>query len=321
MMRRGATVRIELDVRWLYLAALLAVAAVLPLFAPEYLVGQLTKGYILGIAAVGLNILYYYTGLVSFGHAMFMATGAYTVGILTVKQGWGLGPAVAAAFLATLVAGLFVGYVSLRHIRIYFALLTLAFGQLLYTFLVKFTEITGGSDGLIGIPRPQAFNTTTSFYYLTLIVAAATLYLAWRIVNSPLGLAFRAVRDNAERARLLGINVERVRLASFVVSAMVTGVAGVLWAMYERVITPEMAYWTESAQLVFATLLGGPSWFLGPFIGGIVLNAIISNLVLRFEYWLFVLGAVLVALTLFLPEGLASLPRVLRRGGVARSGG
>ncbi len=321
MMRRSATVRIELDVRWLYIAALLAVAAIAPVFLPEYLVGQLIKGYILGIAAVGLNILYYYTGLVSFGHAMFMATGAYTVGILTVKAGWSLGPAVAAAFLTTLLAGLFVGYVSLRHIRIYFALLTLAFGQLLYTFLVKFREITGGDDGIIGIPRPQAFDTVTSFYYFTLIVAAATLYVAWRVVNSPLGLAFRAVRDNAERARLLGINVERVRLASFVASAMVTGVAGMLWAMYERVISPVMAYWTESAQLVFATLLGGPSWFLGPFIGGVVLNAIISNLVLRIEYWLFILGIVLVGLTLFLPDGLASLPRVIRRSGVTKGGG
>jgi len=293
--------------RLLAAAGVAALAVAAPLVLPDSLVPPLTKGVIFGLAAVGFNILYNYTGLISFGHALFVAAGGYGYAILTVKYGWHPAAAAAAALLFVFLVGAAVGYLSLRHTRIYFALLTLAFGQLFYTFLVKFTWLTGGSDGIIGVPRPGFASGTTSYYYFAAATAAVTLWLAWRLIRSPLGVTFQAIRDNPERARLLGVNVDRVRLASFIASALVAGVAGVLLAMYERSIDPGVAYWTFSAELVFAALLGGASWFLGPMAGGVALTFLYNYLIRATDYWMLVLGAILVALTIFLPGGLAGL--------------
>ncbi len=293
-------------------AIMLAIGAVIPFVSGGWLTFFI-KGYAFGLAAVGLNVLYYYTGLLSFGHALFYSVGAYTLAILTVKAGWGLGPAVAAALVVTLLVALGVGYVSLRHTRIYFALLTLAFGQLFYVVIVKYHEITGGTDGLQGIPKPEFLIDDRVYYFFAMGVTAVVLALTWYLLNTPLGMSFQAVRDNAERASLLGINVRLVRLVSFTVSALLASIGGILLALYDAQVAPEIAYWTESANLVFAVLLGGASWFLGPLVGGIILTLLSAYLTLKITYWLFVLGVILILLTLFLPDGLATLLKPLAR--------
>ena len=298
----------------------LAAAALLaaPLVASPYQITLLLPAFAYGIALLGLNLLFGTTGLLSFGHALFVALGAYTAAWLTTRT-----PVrslevivLAAAAIAALVA-VPVGALCVRYVKIYFGMLTLAFGMLFYSFLYKFYALTGGDEG-IRVLRPtvlgQPFASldkvtflTGPFYYAALALLLAAALVMRRIVRSPFGLSLRAIRENADKAAFVGVSVRRYRFYAFVIAAVFGAVGGTLLAVPIGLADPLLAYWTHSGNLVFMLLLGGFQHFLGPIVGAIVFIFLQDAVMSLTAYWRFVFGALLAVVVIFFPGGLLGL--------------
>jgi branched-chain amino acid transport system permease protein len=293
--------------------ALLAGLAIAPSWLTPYSTVMLMPALAFGIALLGMNLLFGYTGLLSFGHAMFLALGAYVAAVVTQAGVLHFELIlIAAASLGGLFA-LVVGALCVRFTHIFFGMLTLAFGMLLHSFLFKFYNLTGGDQGL-RVLRPmllgQDWDMTATqflsgpFYYYCLIVYALLGLLTWRIVGSPLGLQLRAIRDNENKARYLGVRVYRLRLFAFVISGIFGAIAGVMLGVSTGLADPELAYWPQSGNLIFMMILGGAGTFVGPGVGALIFVLLHEVLVSSTAYWRFMLGAILVFLVLVLPEGL-----------------
>ena len=282
----------------------------------------LTEMLIMILFAISFNLLFGYTGLLSFGHAAFFSIGSYVTGLVLLH----IYPSIPLAFVtgvvAAAIAAWIIGYFCVRLDEIYFAMLTLAFGMMVHTIIWKWDRLTGGADGLVDIPRPNLnlllfevdLSSINSYYYFTLVLVAIALYILWIIVNSNFGLALRAVRENSERLQFVGINVRRYRLISFVISGFFCGLAGALFGPFLKSITPSIAFWTKSAEPVFMSLLGGTKIFLGPAVGAVIfmyLKEIISGYT---ELWMIYLGAILIGFVLFLPGGIVGFLNEKLRG-------
>jgi branched-chain amino acid transport system permease protein len=283
-------------------AALVALAA--PLVVSERQLFLLMSVMTLAVFATSFNVLLGYTGLVSFAHASYYGVGAYTVGLLALH--FGLPPLLGFA-LAPLAAGLvayLTGLVALRATRLYFALLTLALGQLLFLAAFQWRSVTRGDDGIHGIVLPPALAPTMSRYYFVLVAAGVALAVLGVVLRSPFGQTLRAIRENRERTGFLGIKVKRYELASFTIGGTFAGYAGGLFAIFERSAFPELMHWTTSAQPIFVTLIGGLSSFAGPTVGAVVYGLLQDYITRNIEYWQAVLGVVVLLIILFLPGGL-----------------
>jgi branched-chain amino acid transport system permease protein len=301
-------------------AAAVAALALLgaPLFATPYQLTLLLPAFAYGVALFGLNLLFGTTGLLSFGHALFMALGAYTAAWLTTRTPVrSLELIVGAAALTAALVAVPVGLLCVRYVKIYFGMLTLAFGMLFYSFLYKFYALTGGDEG-IRVLRPtvlgQAFGEldkvgflTGPFYYAALAVLAVAALVMRRIVRSPLGLSLRAIRENADKAAFVGVRVRRYRLYAFVIAAVFGGVGGALLAVPTGLADPLLAYWTHSGNLVFMLLLGGFQHFLGPIVGAVVFIFLQDLVMSLTAYWRFVFGGLLAIVVIFFPGGLLGL--------------
>jgi len=291
-----------------WLAIVLAALALAPLFLSEWLTVFVTEMLIMALFALAFNLLFGFTGLLSFGHAAYFSLGAYTTAMILIKVTPSIPLAFLVGFLVATFAAWIIGYLCVRLDEIYFAMLTLAFGMMIHTIIWQWDSLTGGADGLVGIPRPQFlfFNLSdnTPYYYFTLIVVVICAAILWLIINSPFGLTLKSIRENHERVEYLGINMKRYRLISFVISGFFCGVAGALFAPFEKAISPGIAFWTKSAEPVFMSLLGGMNIFFGPVAGAAIfmyLKEIISGYT---EYWMFPLGAILILIVIFLPGGI-----------------
>jgi branched-chain amino acid transport system permease protein len=285
--------------------------------------------------ATSLNLLVGYTGLVSFGHAAYFGVGAYTTGLLMKK----LGISFLLAFPAAgLLAGLFAlvfGFFCVRLTRIYFAMLTLAFAQIVWAICFKWNEVTGGEQGMPEIPYPGfewieraagvvpllgGYRTSDYYYFTCLVMVGACLWLLRRIVASPFGRMLAAIRENPERAEFIGVNVRRYELAAFVLAGAFAGLAGGLFGIFNRGVFPDFAYWTKSSEVLIMTLLGGMGTFYGPSVGALVLIWLNQQIVSYTQYWPLILGLILVILLFVFPGGIAgTLGDVWKRlGGRAR---
>jgi len=320
------------------------VGAVFLVAAPFVLGGfqtsLLTETLAFVLFATAFNLLYGYTGLLSFGHAMFVAAAGYTVAkviqVLAPALGFpelfgGASPLATWIFalvlgvvVATLLA-IFIGFLSVRLEEIYFAIITLAFSMAIYVIVLQDTigsllgqNITNGSDGLtftmgdvdlfgwefqlVDIINPFAY------YFLTLIVVSLGMYGLWRIVRSPFGMVCTAIRENPERARSLGINVTFHQWIAFIVSGAFSGLAGAVLIPLFTNVNPQYAYWTFSAEPVIMTVIGGPYAFLGPVVGAFTyeyLRWFISQFPLLEQYWQFSFGVLLLLVVLFFDNGVA----------------
>ncbi len=296
-----------------------AVAAVLayPLAASPYYATHMLMFFGYAIIVLGLNLLFGYTGLLSFGHSLFVALGAYAAAFLTSHFGvrsMELILVVAAVAGAAVAAP--VGALCVRYARIYFAMLTLAFAMLFHSFLMKFYHVTGGDEGmrvlrpsllgwdLAAVPKIQ-FLTVHYYYYASAVLLIAAVVM-WRIVGSPFGLCLRSIRENPEKAASLGVSVARHRWAAFVISAAYAAVGGALLAPTTGQVDPSLAYWTHSGNMVFMTLLGGFSHFFGPALGALVFIHLQDQVMSLIPYWRLVFGAILAAIVIFAPGGLMS---------------
>lgn len=295
-----------------------AALLLLPLAGFPYTTTLMLPAFGYAIALLGLNLLFGSTGLLSFGHALFVALGGYTAAALTGRLGVRSLELVllAAAAVATVVA-VPVGLLCVRYVKIYFGMLTLAFGMLFYSFLYKFYTLTGGDEGmrvlrptLLGQPLEHldkvAFLIGPFYYYALGVLVMAALVMR-RLVTSPFGLSLRSIRENAAKAQSLGVSVPRHRLAAFVVAAIFGAIGGVLLVVPTGLADPLLAYWTHSGNLVFMLLLGGFEHFLGPVLGAVVFILLQDSVMSITPYWRFVFGAILAVVVIFFPRGLMGL--------------
>jgi len=300
------------------------VLVLLPFVAPPYYIGLLIPFLAYAIALLGFNLLFGYTGLLSFGHAMFLGVGAYgaavLAGVLGVRS---FEVVLVGVMVASALIALPIGFLCVRYTGIFFGMLTLAFGMLFHSFLFKFYGLTGGDSGM-RVPRMKILGLEFAqynkidflagpfyFYCVALLVIAGVVM--WRIVNSPFGLHLKALRDNARKAEYLGVQVHRFRLAAFVISAMFGAVGGAILGFRVGLADPELVYWTQSGQLVFMAVLGGFANFFGPIIGALAFTLLQDQLQSVTEYWRFVLGLILALIVIGFPEGIAGAASSLRR--------
>lgn len=303
-------------------AVIAAVVLLLPVVAGPFLRYLVLNMLLLALLALSFNLLFGMTGLLSFGQGAFYAGGAYSAALLLragVPLLWSiLLGAIAAAVLAALV-----GAFCVRHTRIYFSMLTLAFGMLVYAVVWKWTDVTGGDDGLIGIPRGRlglpgpldlSLDSPVRYYLFAAILVLLSMGVLHRLSASPLGLALQAIRENAERAEFSGVRVRRTIYIAFVTAGLFAGLSGALLAPLEQTVSPSTAHWAKSAEPVMATLIGGPFSFLGPIIGAVVYLGL-KEIIVRFtEYWLLVFGLVLLACVLTFRSGIVgAVEEVLAR--------
>jgi branched-chain amino acid transport system permease protein len=300
------------------LASLAAGILVLPHVASTYHATLMLPFMSYGVILLGLNLLFGYTGLVSFGHALFIGIGAYTGAVLTSELGVRSLEAIllTAAVLGALVAAP-VGALCVRYVKIYFGMLTLAFGMVFYTILLKFYRFTGGDEGM-RVLRPLLLGLDLGdmpkvdylvgpyYYYLAGVLALATLCM-WRIVHSPFGLCLRTIRDNPAKAEALGVSVTRYRWYAFMISAVYAAVGGALLGPPTGNVDPTLAYWTHSGNIVFMTLLGGFASFFGPLLGAFVFIYLQDTVMSVVPYWRLIFGAILAFIVIFAPSGLMGL--------------
>ena len=269
-----------------------------------------TEMVIMALFATSLNLILGFGGMVSFGHAAFFGVGAYTVALLMKKAGINLFVALIAAPCLAAVAAAIIGWFCVRLIGLYFAILTLAFGELLYLIAFQWYTFTGGDDGIHGIPKPE-FLDPTNYYLMCLIIFLICFLLMRMILNSSFGLSIRIIRENLDRAKFIGINVRRYQLINFIIAGFFAGIAGGLFTELNRFAQTEFLHWSRSGDAIFACLVGGMYSIIGPAIGStvliflhIILQQIHQSLV---EIWAMLLGLILLGVVLFTPEGLVGL--------------
>ncbi len=291
-------------------AAVIAVLLVFPLVMPyEALAINIL---IFGLYAVGFNLLFGYTGMLSFGHAAFLGTGSYLCGIAIVSGGWPWWAAIGAGVAASALVGVVMGYLAIRTRGIYFSMVTLALAQIVYYAFYKAERWTGGENGLRGI-RVEAidllgwkldFLNPTTKYYVILVFVAAALWFVSRVLNSPFGAVIEAIRENEKRTAACGFDVARAKLLVFVLSAAVCGLAGALRALHLSIVPIDSLHYLQSGQAVMMCLLGGMGTFFGPFVGAAAFLYLEDVATSVTTHWMAAVGVIFMVFVLFFPKGI-----------------
>ncbi|HVR59158.1 MAG TPA: branched-chain amino acid ABC transporter permease [Pseudolabrys sp.] len=304
-----------LNLRAVVVILLLLALVLLPVYVEftgsRFLLTLFTRIVILALAAVSLNLILGYGGMMSFGHAAYLGIGGYSVGILAfegVTSGFVQWPV---ALLVSALFALVIGALSLRTRGVYFIMITLAFAQMAY-YIVAGLARYGGDDGLTIEKRSQFFpplnlSNKMQFYYLCLALLFASIYLVWRIVNSRFGLAVQGARSNDTRMRAIGFPTYRYKLTCFVIAGTLCGLSGALLANHTDFVSPGMMYWTRSGDLIIMVVLGGMGSTFGPLFGAVallVLEEVLSGIT---EYWQIILGPLLLLVVLFARGGIDGL--------------
>ena len=289
------------------IAALIAALLVLPAVGYTPILVNVTDTLILILLVLSLNLLVGYSGMISMGHAAFFATGGYTAGLLAKFIGLPITLAFPAGTAAAALLAAVIGLFSIRLTHAYFIMLTLAFGQLVYTIIWKWSGVTGGDDGLIGFGPPHILQGTVAFYYFVLAVVSICAYALWRICRSPFGRTLTAIRDNADRTTFIGVNITAVQLTVFVLAGSFAGIAGVLQAYFNRGMFVNSADFLTSADALVIILLGGSQWFVGPIVGAVVFKFLYVAVPTLTVFWHFVLGLIILFVALVMPDGLLTL--------------
>ena len=306
---------------------LLVFFLLVPLLPGKFWTIVSTEILILGLFAMSFNLLYGYMGQISFGHAAFFGLGAYATAMVFTRFKTVGGEISTPDFLLSLLAGppaaalgaLIVGFFCVRLTGIYFAMLSLAFGELLFYIVFSWYSFTKGDDGIQGLLPPLVFQDAVNYYYLTLAIVIAALLVMWRITESPFGYIMRTLRDNQRRAAFLGINVRLHMLMNFVIAGAFAGLAGALWGPFSRSVSPGLLGWQESGIAVFMTLIGGAGSFVGPLLGSVIYTLLQAVVTMFTTYWPLTIGTVILLIVLFVPGGVLGLieTRIKRRRGQA----
>jgi branched-chain amino acid transport system permease protein len=256
------------------------------------------------LLATSLNLVLGYGGLLHLHHGVFYGIGAYTVAIVLTKTSWPFALAVVLGPIISALVAFVIGWFCVRLRGLYFGMLTLALGQLVWAIVYRWNALTNGDNGIHAVPVPEFLTSVNSVYYTSLLVLIISLFILYKITKSPFGLTLLATRDNPVRSESLGINVKRHRLIAFVIAGFFAGLAGVLFVLIERSVAPSLLFWSKSAEVLIMCLMGGLTLFLGPTLGAAILVLLSMIVGLYTEYWLLVLGILLLVLVLFLPQGI-----------------
>ncbi len=302
--------------RVLALAAVLALA-MLPWVLARHQLSLLTDLLIFGLFALSLDLIMGYTGMVSFGHAAYFGLGAYGSALVLIHFGQPIPVALLAGALLAGVIAAPVGWFSTRATGIYFAMLTLAFAQLLYTVAYKWRDLTGGSDGIAGVPKTALFwggpslASPRAFYFVVAAAVVLSLVLCRALTRSPFGRALQAVRENERRFIALGRDPRPFKVVVFVIAAVFAGLAGALFAPFRGFASPEVMFWVLSGQGLMMVITGGIGTLVGPIVGAMVFILVQEILSSYTEHWMIFTGAIFVLMVVFLPGGLVGTARRL----------
>jgi branched-chain amino acid transport system permease protein len=276
---------------------------ILPFFLTRFYIYLLALILVSGLTAMSLNFVLGYGGIYQFHHAVFYGVGAYGAALTITKLGYSpwigfLVGSLLAAFLS-----LVMGAICVRLSKLYFGMLQISLGSLVWAIVYRWYSFTGGDDGIHGVSMPDLINSTKGSYYFTLLVTAACLITMYFIVKSPFGSALQGIRDNPVRGEAVGINVKLHQLVALVIAGFFAGVAGVLFVVVDNSAFPDMLFWTLSLEILIMCLLGGWLTFLGPMLGAAIMVALRTFASTFTEYWTLIQGVILMLVIIFLPEG------------------
>jgi branched-chain amino acid transport system permease protein len=301
------------SIPWTLIVFLIAIWV--PLLGSRYDTFLGTQIAIDALFVVSLNLLLGTTGLVSFGHAAYFGIGAYGCGILMKTHGVPFFVAFPAAGLIAAFFALIFGYFCVRLSALYFAMLTLAFSQIVWAICFKWNAVTGGDEGLPNIPYPNFdwissipglgdLSTADEFYLLTIVLVAISFAVLQQVVRSPFGRMLTTIRDNPERSAFIGVNVRAYELAAFTIAGGFAGLAGALYGIFNRGVFADYIFWSKSAEVLIMAILGGSNYFWGPPVGAFALVWLNQEITSYTQYWPFVLGVILLVLLFALPGGI-----------------
>jgi branched-chain amino acid transport system permease protein len=284
-------------------SVIILILALCPQFLPRFFVYLLALILISGLQATSLNVALGYGGMYQFHHAVFFGIGAYTVSIMLMKTD--LPPALSflAGPMVAALLGFVMGLICVRLSKLYFGMLQLSLGSLVWIVVFRWYSFTGGDDGLHGVPVPSLISSVNGSYYFALITSIVSLFMMYVILNSPFGRILQAIRDNPERSEGVGIRVKLHQLVTQVIAAFFAGVAGVLFVTVEGSAFPDLLSWTLSLEFIIMCLLGGWFTFLGPMLGAAMIVSLRTLVGVYTEYWTSALAVILMLLIFFLPEG------------------
>ncbi len=303
--------------------SLVLVALAYPFVIKPYYLSLTIEVLIFAIFAMSLDLLLGYTGLPSFGHAAFFGVGGYLAAYIASTNELALGLTsnlfviVPVVMGVTAVLALIIGFFAIRTSGIYFLMITLAFAQMLFSIAIRWSSVTGGSDGLPGVARPTigigsfsyAFTSRESYYFLVLVFFLLSWWLLRKIVHSPLGWTFRGIRENEPRMKALGYNTFRYKMASFVISGSIASVAGMLLVYFFRHASPESLHWSTSGQVMIMLIIGGAGTLAGPILGASLIRLFPLLVSSYTERWELLEGLLFIIFVLFAPQGILGLLR------------
>jgi len=287
-----------------WLGLLLLVFFLAPVFLGEFYLTVLCEALVMSLLALSFNLLFGYMGQLSFGQAAFYGLGGYAVAMLMTKVQFNFWLSIVAGILVASLIGLLVGFFCVRLRGIYFAVLTLAFGQLIFFIVFKWHDFTGGDDGIQGVFPPEYLKSPVIYYYFILLVFLAAAFVLWKILQSPFGQTIKSMRENSERTEFLGIHIAKYQLITFVLAAALAGLAGAIWVPFYRSVAPSYLTWIKSGEPVMAAILGGPSLFFGPVLGMFIMTFFHAWVLGFTVYWPVVMGALILIIIFFLPGGI-----------------
>lgn len=285
------------------LAGLVIALLILPGIIPRFYTYILALIFVTSLLAMSLNLVVGHGGLFQFHHCAFYGVGAYTFALMLTKTslpawvGFIAGPLMAAA------VGLVIGWLCVRLTRLYFGMLQIALGSLIWAITFRWYSLTGGDDGIHGIPMPPFLESLNSSYYFILILLVICLIALYLLLKSPFGITLRAIRDNPERCQAVGVNVKVHKLIAIVIATFFAGIAGVLFVVVERSVFPDLLFWVLSLEIFIMCLLGGWFTFAGPILGAAIMVSFRVFIGTYTEYWTLIVGVILILLIFFLPEG------------------
>jgi branched-chain amino acid transport system permease protein len=295
---------IQLKSPWcIAVISIFIVLLVLPPIIPRFYTYILALIFVTSLLAMSLNVVLGHGMLFQFHHAVFYGVGGYTAALVLTKTslpawiGFVAGPISAAA------VGLLIGWFCVRLTRLYFGMLQISLGSLIWAIAFRWYSLTGGDDGIHGIPVPSLISSLTNAYYFILIILVICLVVLYLILKSPFGTTLEAIRDNPQRCEAVGVNVRRHQLIAIVIATFFAGIGGVLFVVLEGSVFPDLLFWVLSLEVIVMCLLGGWFTFAGPIIGAAIIVALRTFIGIYTEYWTLILGVILILLIFFLPEG------------------
>ena len=281
----------------------LVVLCLVPLVLPRFYVYLLSIILLYGLLAMSNNFPLGFGGIYQLHHAVFYGIGAYGTALVITKSGLSpwlaflIGPLVAAAL------SLVMGLICIRLSKLYFGMLQISLGSLVWAIVYRWYSFTGGDDGIHGISVPDIISSYQGAYYFTLIITGVCLYIMYRILKSPYGSALQGIRDNPVRSAMIGVNVKRHQLLALIIAGFFAGVAGTLFVVVDNTVFPDMMFWTLSMEVVIMCLLGGWLTFMGPMLGAAMIVLIRTFVSTYTVYWALVLGIIFMLVIFFLPNG------------------